>query len=505
MNNLQYRINRFIDEEVSINILLISIVVYLYGFFFRNNIFGSSLSKNKHINSWDIIINFPMDTYLVLYFLTPLVLYTSLKVIHSGYDYTLLIRLGSYKGWIIKTVINFVKKIGILFFILFTITLLLLIGVPRGLGWSDFALLNNGITTSYPANILADYINSPFLGLFLMGCLILLTYISVHIFLTLIYLITNKITITSTLAVFFWLMCLMSFKWLPSDYSFLILPNYLSLAHGVHSFGNIGTPFLVVIILLTVLLFICSKIDLKFKLFISLSPKYIYYLLVLLSLSLMLNFNNKEIQSLESLFVTIFFGSSKESTTLLGILAYIIIYFGYVHLLLLSLHSELTNLSYIKLLRYQSLIPWLWSILRSIVLSVTIFLALLYLTVVSIYILLGYSAIETYLNNLTFVEITYHFFVNGILQMLFYIILSFLIAWISKEMFNAIMILGILLLFMFPGLNKFLIIPIGLNSMGFLVDGISPYRISLTLILYLIINLSILYFFIVRKDFTKLT
>ena len=72
-------------------------------------------------------------------------------------------------------------------------------------------------------------------------------------------------------------------------------------------------------------------------------------------------------------------------------------------------------------------------------------------------------------------------------------------------MFYGFVVLVFSSLFMLPGLNNLHIIPAGLNSIGYLIDGASPYYISATLSLFLIIEIITIYYLITKLDFQTVT
>lgn len=501
MNNLNYRIKRFGENEVSFIWIIIGIILYIYGFLLRSNLFIISRGVKAKINSWDLMLNFVSDIYLILYFITPILLFISLKIIYSEFEYTLLIRLGSLKKWIFFTMKQFIKKLFIVIFLIGVVTFLLLIGVPKDNGWSEFSFIREGIP-SFPANILKEYLNSPIESLLLHIILFILTYISVHLFLTIIYILTRKFIYTVMTAVFFWILLLISLKWFPSDLPWLLFPNYFSLYHGVHFLG-VWKTFLVVIMCLTLIFYLCTKVDSNFKGIISkIEWMYVIYALLFL-LSLFYAFQQNHIQSIQDVFSAIFYGSSQYGANLISLFLYIVIYYGFVYFIQLHLNNELTNLGYYKILRYRSMTNWIWSCFRRLLISIIMLLVTFYIIIISIALIIGLNFNNPFSSKVTFLDISYHFFVNGFLQLLFYVLLAFIISWISKETFYSFVVLAILLLFMIPGINFYQIIPVGLNSMGYLFDGISPYRITITILLFIIIELITVYHLLNRTDFHK--
>ncbi|MED3749089.1 permease, partial [Geobacillus stearothermophilus] len=102
--------------------------------------------------------------------------------------------------------------------------------------------------------------------------------------------------------------------------------------------------------------------------------------------------------------------------------------------------------------------------------------------------------------SVTLLDMFYHFFVNGYLQVSFYVLFVFLISWLSKETFYSFVGLAILSFFMFPGLNNWGIIPSGLNSMAYLLTNDSIYRITIVLFLWNVFSIVFLLYVFSKQD-----
>lgn len=502
MNSFQYRLKMSIEEGSPVKWFAIGIILYMYGYFLRLDLFALSNMENARINVWDLIINFFSDVHLILYFITPVLLLFSLKNIQGEFNYFLLTRLGSYHKWIIFTLFKFMRQQLLIFTLFFVVTLLLIISIPIENKWSDFSRITEGLglSLSLPANILSSYIGHPMIALLLHIILFFMTFISVHLLLAIIFLLTKKISYSIITAVLFWLLSIISFNWFPLDLSLLLLPNYMSYFHGVISFGNTWAPFLIMFIIIIFLLILSTKFDKKIKINLDINLKYmIYFVLVLLCL--FSGFQRSSFHSIEYGFISIFFGTSTEETTFLSILTYIVIYYGFTYLMQLFLNNEINNLGYYKISRYNSINEWIIKIFQKVMISIVILLIGLFIFTLVLALFLGRGASDSSIDNITVMELLYHFFINGYLQIVFYILLSFIIAWKTKEMFYGFIVQVFLLIFLIPGLNPYQIFPSGLNSMGYLLDDISPYKISAILLSYIIAEIMMLYNLLNKKDF----
>ncbi|MGX4667944.1 hypothetical protein JNUCC74_01830 [Cerasibacillus sp. JNUCC 74] len=500
MNNFQYRLKMFMEEESPIKWFATGIILYIYGYFLRLDLFALSQMENARINVWDFVINFSSDIHLILYFITPVLLLSSLKNIQGEFNYFLLIRLGSYHKWIVFTLIKFMRQQLLMFTVLFIITMLLIISIPIENNWSNFSGITEGIPLSFPANILSSYIGHPVVALFLHIILFFMTYTSLHLLLGIIFLLTKKISFSIIAAVLFWLLSIISFKWFTLDFSLFVLPNYMTYFHGVNSFGNTWTSFLIEFIILAFLLFLSTKVDKKPKINLEINLKYVIYV-VLVWICLLSGLQRNSLQSIEDVFISIFFGTSTEGTTFISLLTYIVIFYGFTYLIHLYLNNEINNLGYYKILRYNSINEWMLKNFFKVLISISFLLVGLLIIILVLARFLGLRAFDSSLDAITLMDILYHFFINGYLQIVFYILLSFIIAWITKEMFYGFIVQVFLLIFLIPGLNPYQIIPSGLNSMGYLLDDVSPYKISIILLFYIIAEIVILYNLLNKTDF----
>src|SRR5699024_2536450 len=98
-------------------------------------------------------------------------------------------------------------------------------------------------------------------------------------------------------------------------------------------------------------------------------------------------------------------------------------------------------------------------------------------------------------------QIIYHFMVNGFLQILFYVLFVIIVSLFTKDVLKSFIALLVLTIFMLPGfrLNNF--VPVGLNSMGYLMEIVSIYSISFTLIGYIVLEMIVLLILLNKKDY----
>ncbi|MCR6097615.1 hypothetical protein HXA31_00790 [Salipaludibacillus agaradhaerens] len=257
------RLHQFIGEELSIWWVMIGIILYLYGFFLRLEIFDESYIRALTINQWDIVFSLLNDIYLHIFIIQIALLFMSIKIIHKNTSDFIIFRAGNYKKWMLITLKEFIFKTIILICLLFIVNLLLIIGVPKSLGWSVFAL-GEGVNDHATA-ILSVYVTPPIWALILHLILLGINYSLCHLLLSLIYLIFKNIFYSIGLAVFIWLLSVISFNWFNGNFAFLTMANFFSLSYGTNSYDNIYSPVIVILIYFVFTLGIYLFVDINFK------------------------------------------------------------------------------------------------------------------------------------------------------------------------------------------------------------------------------------------------
>lgn len=149
------------------------------------------------------------------------------------------------------------------------------------------------------------------------------------------------------------------------------------------------------------------------------------------------------------------------------------------------------------MIRYRSINKWFLSWFPGILKTITILLLTLLIGTISIAMLKGYS--NTAPDNLF--DIIYHFIVNGFLQLLFYVIFVIIISFATKDVFKSFITLLTLTVFMLPGFRLNNLIPVGLNSMGYVLEGYPVFLISIKLAVYIAAEIIVLLYLFNKKDY----
>jgi len=97
------KITNLLDETFKFRWVIFGVILYLFGSRSKAQLYYFS-SQTKHLmNQWDIINSMLGNIYLIIYVILPLLLFRSLSIILKDFEYTVLIRVGSYRLWIYRT------------------------------------------------------------------------------------------------------------------------------------------------------------------------------------------------------------------------------------------------------------------------------------------------------------------------------------------------------------------------------------------------------------------
>lgn len=200
-----------------------------------------------------------------------------------------------------------------------------------------------------------------------------------------------------------------------------------------------------------------------------------------------------------------FYGVSEQGFSLNAFFYYCIVYIGIVYLFQVHLSVVLTERIYYQLIRYQSLYRWFWALIKPVIFRIITLLFLLF----CITIVVGLFEGKSLKFSLTIVEgssvpmLIYHFFVNGFLQMMNYVLIAFLVLWVWKESEYGLLTLIALTVTSLPIFNQKKWLPSGLNSLGN-VNGneYELYKITILLFFYLALEMVIIWYLFRKRKVT---
>lgn len=471
-------------------------------FSFSNRHYIRFMEEKHHItaNVWDFVLNPLNDPYLMVYYVFPLIVFISSVYINRTFDYTKLIRFGSYKNWIVAKAKALFLMDFYLIGLFLAATLITAAKTSFSMEWSDIGKINesgNEILYTLQSNF-----SNPFIALLLQIGLFLLTIFTVQLIMCILYVMYKKQSVLHILNILLFIVGIAGFKLIPDSLSFLETPNYLLLFHGVERFNSVVVPFAIMVIVLTITILITDNIDSNLvnvkQFFIINYPIIIYGLLCLLGMWFNIErYVNEDLSIWSGLTVT-FVGTTNEMYSLLSFAYYVVVFIGFVYFVQLLLQRYLSEMSYFTIIRYRSMSRWFLSWFPKILKSIVVLQFTLMAVTFSIAILKGYAI--TMPGNVF--QIIYHFMTNGFLQILFYVLFVIIVSLFTKDVLKSFIALLVLTIFMLPGFRLNNIVPVGLNSMGYLMENVSIYSISFTLIGYIVLEIILLLILLNKKDYT---
>lgn len=492
-------------EFVSLKWWFIVPLIALYLWNDQRSLVLDAKTEELSINFWDLALRGVSDVYLIIYLIFPIYLFKIGHQLTTSFDYTRLIRLGSYRSWILLQMREF-ARFNLLLLVLWNIsTLVIAASLDFSWQWSEYSQFEksgNEILFAY-----SQTFSSPLLAFSLQFVLFFLTLALIQLIASIFYCIFQSKRFLNLLLASFMLMAILSFKVLPPSFSFISLPNYLSLFHGIESFNNPITSFVVLFVVFGVMYFSLPLVGKKFTLTITFSKQYgmIGLFIALVGLYIVrkaVEYSDQQ-RTIIDLLVLTFYGTSIEGFNLLSFSFYIITFLGFVYFIQIHLHEQLTQMSHASIIRYRSLGKWILRMFNVIVLKLIAFLL----------ILLAFTLVLAYLTDYRFewqsaifpersLYISlYHFLVNGFLQMIFYIVVVFAISMATLDVMKSFLALLSMSLFMFPGININYYAPVGLNSMGLLGESQSIFQHSFTLVLFISFTVIFIIFYLRKRDF----
>lgn len=470
-------------NNFTINWISIGVIIYFYGILLKKRIMVDSINSKSMINGWDLSLQLISDLYLIVYFIIPIFIYISIKIIINNYNFDILIRLKSYKKWYLHTLSLFWRNSIIVITIWIFVSMFIMLGLPLSFSWSSFSL-----STSIYNNLLelTKFTNYPLIGLLLQISVLIFAISALHTFFSLIYLIFKNVYILLTTGTLVFFISIIGFKLFPSHVYFLSPPTYFSFVKQIHSFSLPYEGLLYLIIFVSICIILIVLLDYNLKSFLLIlktyTPQIVYLILVVLGIFSVSLSKDKIEYSILDIWIVTFSGSSNSFFNYTQYFYYCIVFFGYTYLISIFISREVDNLGYYKIIRYKNLLMWYWNLMKRYLLGIFPLLIFFFILCYIISYSLGFNNSFSFnsINNSHF-EVFYHYFFNGLLQILFYVNSIFLIVWLTRQSIYGIILLSIYMLIMLPGINKYGIIPIGLNSFNNLFE-LSLINISMGLL-----------------------
>lgn len=493
MKQRNLRIKEYLENVINIKWLIIGVVFYFYGFMLKKEVVKAAYEMGISFNGWDLTLRLINDMYLIVYFIIPLVLFFSIKSILVDFDYQILIRLGSFKKWVYHSLKHFwLSSIPLLFLWIF-VSLFMMIGFPLSWNWSQLSRSNHITNTLYE---LVKFFETPISAFIAQLILLVVTLSLLHVILATVYVLTKSKHFILLICVMIFLESILSFKLLPKELAFLSPITYFSIIKAVNSFNSLSSSYIVVLMFGVINVLYLRIIDLNQKRFSQSIKSYIpiglYLFLCLIGIISAANSLKTSESTIWDVWIMSFRGTSTENFAYIPFFFYVIVFFGFVYLIQLFLSNEIELLGYYKIIRYKNLNKWFWSWLRKILIAVVFFLLILMVLSLILAVCFGMNTnfYGTVLHTPLY-KVIYQFFINGFLQIDFYILAVFIVSWISKESIHGVLLISLFMILMLPGINTLGIIPVGLNSLVYLTS-FSPYYLTSILIIMNALSLGII-------------
>ncbi|KEF39622.1 hypothetical protein M670_01399 [Schinkia azotoformans MEV2011] len=497
-------LNLILDEISTWKWVVFILILFPYAWKIRVAKESFSLDFAKSMNQWDIILEILSDPYFIFYFVLPLWLFFSSQIIKQEWEYTVHIRLRNLTKWIIHTLICISPLLLVLHFFWIIISLLVTVGIPLEDSWSG-----NGSDINIPLNYLVQPFKdsgiSPWAILIIQPVLLSLFFTLLHVIMATFFIIVPKKRAIAVMSIFLYTYSIVSFKLFSPDMLWGKLENYMILSFAYGAFNSIVTPFLVIIIVvifcfLLVFLFQRSQFHIVKEFTAHHFPTISYILLCIIGIVTPI---------VRADFLTVwdrqyyqFFGVSEDGFSITVYFYYCIVFMGLVYLFRLYLTPLLDGLIYYQLIRYTSLYRWFFQLIGKMIVVVISFLLLL----TSVTIIIGYlqgQSLDLQISvsqKVTLSHLGYHFFVNGFLQILNYVLIIFIVIWIYKEAIYSLIALGALIVAGLPMINVYKCLPSGLNSLGYVTGDFSELiHITVVLIIFLVVELVIIFYFFYKQ------
>ncbi|MBU5468723.1 hypothetical protein KQI49_18175 [Virgibacillus sp. MSJ-26] len=488
------QMNRWRDNKFAMaSFLLVTIIVLFYSLSIKQNLLMKADSIYQ-LNFWDIALSLLSDPYLFIYLFLPIWLFLCVYYIEKSFEFSFIIRLGSFNGWIFQ-VAKSMKKYFFMYLLIFAGTLMLIFMT------STYTLDNEWSIYSYTSDInnigiLSSLIQtglSPILSLIFQLFYITLFLCTIFLLLCALYIYTQKKIVLIIVSCLVFLYSAASFQFLPENFSFLSVANYAFLYHAYASFDSIILAPIIMLLSLVLILSLNTLIRMKTinksNLF-SLTPYLIYIALIFVGLFTNILEYDGIGKTMGDFMYLKFYGVDIEDFAVLQHVYYSIVFLGFCYLFQMHLDAILTDRLYYELIRYKSYYKWFKIFMKNVILSIILLLVFLLCLIIIIGYLKGYQfSFENLLIDVpsSYYVTLYHFFVNSLLQMLNYILIVFIVSWLFNESYYGLVALGLFMVLMLPFVNTAHLLPFGLNSFGLLAN-LNVFKITLYLFIGLLVE-----------------
>lgn len=475
----------------------------VYGLSMRAEVVNLAQRAGAPANVWDHALRFMLDPYYLAYFFTLIWLVSSSVAIHRHFNVPALIRHGSCRCWWRRSLRHAALRLAPLLLIWLTSAAITSAGLPMSWGWSAASTIP--VTANQVLGIVSVQGLPPALVLVLQLALVGLTFLALHATLATLYLLVPRQFVTYTAAAIIFLTQMVSFRSPIEAAPFLDPANFLLLHRAFTAYHPIALVFLplaAVIVLCYLLTRYRDRQRATQRRFPVSYPVLLYAGLCALGLVYALVFElHGETNAPTDVLLAAFYGVSADGFKWNLYLYSSIVFLGFAYLFLLALDNELNGRIYYVALRHGTATRWLARFLLPFAGRALSLLAALFAGAVLTSLLGSPSGGGNAAAALDLDRgwLVYQFFVNGTLQLLCYLLIVFVTAWLSSRPMTGLFALACLLVATLPTLNSAQLLPAGLNSLGYTgLGGAGLTGITAVLTTYLIVLL-LAAMFIVKK------
>lgn len=490
---------RIIGESLKYRWVAFNMMLLLYSLFLKNELLKTIIQTKTYINFWDIFYALQNDIYFINYFLIPILIFLSIKTVQENFDYKLLIRLGSFGNWIKYVNKEYLYSISPIFLYIMIFGIIMSLDVPFEGNWSTFMTL--GSDDNY-LSLLSSNFNNSFIPLIFQIFLWLLFSIAINNTFALLFLISEKKMLLYFEGILMFLFCIISFKVFPSVMQFLSPSNYFSVISSLHTFSNVWISMGIMIFLIFFQLYLSNSIVNIKNRFLDLKNEYIFYVIyicfILFFLVATYMKNRADIVTIGDLLSLLFLGFNPTYVTFSSLFSYIIIFLGLIYICQIRIQKEFTEVGHYKIIRYKSIDKWIFRMLLKEAFFLLASLGILVLSIFLFSVCNGLDiSLQSEVTSLDNAKLLYFVIIVSFLQMFCYLLLSFIAFTVSSEGYSILIMLGIMIVALLPGINKWGVIPSGLNSL-MMLDSFALSYITSVLILYILVSI-----FIIRLIFSR--
>lgn len=440
----------------------------------------------------EFIFLYISNPYIFLYFILPFLTLILQYELSINFKTVQLIRYRDYMYWSL----SIMKKVIInIFVVLF---LQLLVGVVVSAPYTNSFVWTNS------ENLLESIRYSPLI-LLVLQMIHQTLFLSITLYLQVVILIISKrqsFSISS--AILISLMYIVSFKSF-SNIEFLRVQSYLISYRAVETFHDFYTAPLLMLCVLGTLVGILYCYDRKLisrRLLKQHVPYIIYIIFCFLGLFSSSVNVGESIGTFWELLFNKFYGASQMGMKFINYLYTTIVYLGFVYLCQLYLTTIISSRLYFILIRQNSMNHVFYTGLKKLSITIFILLMTIFGSLALLAIMLNYSFeyVITYVPKIPVSYFLYQFFINGFLQLIFYVLIVFIVSWIYKDVAKSLLVLGIFMVLLLPKFNPWLLLPIGLNNLSYVTaDFLQLFKLTLILIIWIVG----IYYFVVRRYIFK--